>query len=378
MNSTRRILLAVTGLTPQVVTETLYALAQRPGDPWVPNEIHLITTATGAENARLNLLAQTDGWFHRLCRDYALPPIEFTDAHIHALTDASGRALDDIRTPAENSLAADFITDMVRRFTEADHTELHVSIAGGRKTMGYYLGYALSLYGRPQDRLSHVLVSDPFENNRQFYYPTPYDHAIHVRRGEKEIAHNARHARIELAEIPFVSLRHGLPEALLTGQAGFHDTVQAARTALGPATLTLYPENRRILAAGKTFHLPPAQFALLAVFAYRAQVGLAPMRAPLKDVRDHEWAQTYLDNLTQACGIMRLPNGIEDTLRPGVDESYFSQHLSRLRATLKRQLGLAATPYSIDDGSTRPRQYRLALPAHAICFESVNDRGAGK
>ena len=52
--SPHRILLAVTGLTPQIVTETLYALACREADPWVPHEIHLITTATGAESARLN------------------------------------------------------------------------------------------------------------------------------------------------------------------------------------------------------------------------------------------------------------------------------------------------------------------------------------
>ena len=80
MNATRiiprRILLAVTGLTPQVVTETLYALACRAQSPWIPDEIHLITTATGAENARLNLLLP-DGWFHRLCSDYQLPEIRF-------------------------------------------------------------------------------------------------------------------------------------------------------------------------------------------------------------------------------------------------------------------------------------------------------------
>jgi hypothetical protein len=48
------VLLAVTGLSPQVVTETVYALWRR--DPeLVPTEIHLITTARGAEHARLNL-----------------------------------------------------------------------------------------------------------------------------------------------------------------------------------------------------------------------------------------------------------------------------------------------------------------------------------
>jgi CRISPR-associated protein (TIGR02584 family) len=35
-----------------------------------------------------------------------------------------------------------------------------MSIAGGRKTMGFYAGYALSLYGRAQDRMSHVLVEE--------------------------------------------------------------------------------------------------------------------------------------------------------------------------------------------------------------------------
>ena len=34
--------------------------------------------------------------------------------------------------------------------------------------MGFYLGYALSLYGRTQDRLSHVLVSSPYES-RAYY-----------------------------------------------------------------------------------------------------------------------------------------------------------------------------------------------------------------
>ncbi|MBK1645228.1 hypothetical protein CKO25_11360 [Thiocapsa imhoffii] len=88
----RRILLAVTGLTPQIVTETLYALACRGADTWIPHEIHLITTATGANNARLNLLAG-ERWFHRLCEDYALPSIAFTPEHIHVLRDAEGRPL---------------------------------------------------------------------------------------------------------------------------------------------------------------------------------------------------------------------------------------------------------------------------------------------
>ena len=45
--SSRRILLAVTGLSPQIVTETLYALAIATDTPFIPTEIHLATTAEG-------------------------------------------------------------------------------------------------------------------------------------------------------------------------------------------------------------------------------------------------------------------------------------------------------------------------------------------
>ncbi len=67
----RHILLAVTGLTPQVVTETICALWLR-NPSLVPTEVHLITTLRGAEHARLNLLSPAIDWLGRLRREYAL------------------------------------------------------------------------------------------------------------------------------------------------------------------------------------------------------------------------------------------------------------------------------------------------------------------
>ena len=136
----RRILLAVTGLTPQVVTETLYALAVQSTPPFVPTEIHLITTTEGAERARLSLLDPASGQFHALCRDYALSGIDFAATNIHTLADAAGRPLADIRTPEDNTRAADCLLAEVRRLCADDACALHVSIAGGRKTMGFFLG----------------------------------------------------------------------------------------------------------------------------------------------------------------------------------------------------------------------------------------------
>jgi len=89
----RRVLLAVTGLSPQIVTETLYALAvvQRPA--FVPTEVHVITTAVGAQRLRLALLSSEPGWFARLCADHGLPAILFGAAQIHVLCDAAGAPL---------------------------------------------------------------------------------------------------------------------------------------------------------------------------------------------------------------------------------------------------------------------------------------------
>ncbi|MCS6781453.1 MAG: CRISPR-associated ring nuclease Csm6, partial [Geminicoccaceae bacterium] len=255
----------VTGLSPQVVTETLYALAVRPPEgraAFVPTEIHLITTATGAEHARLNLLSERPGWFHQLRRDYDLPEIAFGPEHLHVLTAASGAALEDIRAPEDNERAADFITDKVRELAADPSAALHVSIAGGRKTMGFYLGYALSLYGRPQDRLSHVLVSPPYESHPQFYYPTPYEYVFHTLDTQHRPL-DARKAEVTLASIPFVRLREGLPPRLLRGAASLSQVVSSANRSLEPPRLVLEVRARRALADGLDIPLGPTEFAVL-------------------------------------------------------------------------------------------------------------------
>ena len=340
--SRRRILLAVTGLTPQVVTETLYALACREESPWIPDEIHLITTGTGAESARLNLLLP-DGWFHRLCADYQLPTINFPVSNIHILQNEQGMVMDDIRTPEQNTLAADFITETVRVLTGDECTELHVSIAGGRKTMGYYLGYALSLYGRPQDRLSHVLVSDPYETNRDFYYPTPYDHPIYSRRGDKEITVDARNARVELADIPFVRLRTGLPERLRKGNAGFSGVVATANRGLEDPLLVLDISRRQAWADDECLNLSATEFVVLLWLAKRVHSGEPATDWSTPDMAD--------DFLRVASGVLNSMSGEFERIENAIDgrkpaaiktAQYFEPHKSRINSSIVELLGKAA------------------------------------
>jgi CRISPR-associated protein (TIGR02584 family) len=361
----RRVLLAVSGLTPQIVTETIYALAADQHAPFVPTEVHLITSAEGAHRAELSLLSDDLGWFHKLCADYHLPGVRFDRSHIHVMRDAHGQTMNDIRSPSDNQAAADFITAQVRTITADPACALHASIAGGRKTMGFYLGYALSLYGRPQDRLSHVLVSEPFESSYDFFYPTPYSRVLQTRDGQ--LADTAM-AQVTLADIPFVSLRHGLPTALLAGQASFNDAVAAVRAALAPAQLVLDLSRQRILAAGREVALPPAELALLAVFARRTIQGEGPLPAPTKGVPDAIWAKRYLSEYRRITGTLADIESTERALRDGMDGEYFSQRKSKLDKRLKTALGPAAEAYRIHDGGTRPRRYALTLVPDAVRF----------
>lgn len=359
-----RVLLCITGLSPQVVTETLYALVVE--QQWIPNRIRLITTAEGAKRAQLSLLSDEPGWFSRFCRDYLLPPICFTAEDILILEDARGKPMDDIRTPEDNEQAADFIVEQVRELTGDPQTELHVSIAGGRKTMGFYLGYALSLFGRSQDQLSHVLVNAPFESCWDFFYPTTYSRIIQT---DNNNLADTRDAKITLAEIPFVSLRHGMADDLLQGRASFAQSVDAVSRAFSPPELTIDLQGKRVNTAGQSIKLSPSSLALLSLFARRRMLRQAPVGAPLIEVPDSEWAQRYLHEYRQIKGELADMDTTEHALQKGMDGGYFSSCKSRLHRELKKALGSAAQAYLINDGGTRPRRYALGIPAEAISYQ---------
>lgn len=360
----RRVLLAVTGLTPQVITETLFALA-REGADRLPHEVHVLTTAEGAERARSALLSERPGWFGRLCRDHGLPPVVFTPEQIHVLQQAAGQPLADIRSAADNQRAADQVAELVRNFTSDANNQLHVSLAGGRKTLGFFAGYALSLWGRDGDRLTHVLVNEPFESSRDFFYPTPYEHIIETRDGKRA---DCRQAEVTLADIPFVRLRHGLPRSLLLGQASFAQAVRAAQGQIGPPRLVLDLPAQRIEAAGQHIELPPAELAYMAWFARRALQGAPGLERPSKAEPSRTHADAFLAEYRRVRGVMGDDGRAAARYRDGMSQGDFDERKSKLKRALVQALGPAAQPYLVIGEGRAPMRYRLALPADAVSF----------
>ena len=362
-----RILLVVTGLSPQVVTETIYALALRRDPPFVPTEVQLLTTAEGAERARLSLLSEDPGWFGRLCRDYGLEGIRFDAACIRVLQGRDGGGLTDIRTPEDNERAADQTTETVRALTADPESALHVSIAGGRKTMGFFVGYALSLFGRPQDRLSHVLVEAPFESHPDFFYPPPRPRVVYTPPPDSRPL-DASQARVSLAEVPFVQLRDGLPTRLLEGRASFTQTVEAAQRALAPPELILDPSLPGVVAAGEPIRLRPAELAFYRWLADRRRQGRHAVRWD-----DPHLADEYLAYYREAVGEMSGDyERAEAALARGMEMDWFQQRKARTNGALAKALGThLAQPYLIVGSGNRPHmRFGLALDP-----DNIRDRG---
>jgi len=231
MSGFREILVVVAGLTPQVITETLYYLTQKRDPPAMITEIHVLTTQPGRQRVLTDLLAPDDGHFYALCREYDLDPttIAFDAEHIHLLTDAGGVPLEDIRTAADSAAVADQLLTFIRGLTDDPTTRLHCSLAGGRKTQSALLGFALQLYGRPQDTLLHILVDKAFENHVDFFYPSRQPRLIQTPDGRQL---DARTARVTVAEIPYVRLRDKLFGSQPTSPTGFDQTSAHAQQTL--------------------------------------------------------------------------------------------------------------------------------------------------
>ncbi|MGB2078058.1 MAG: CRISPR-associated ring nuclease Csm6, partial [Pseudoalteromonas tetraodonis] len=118
------VLLIVTGASPQVLTETLFALYQQ-GKP-MPKEVFVITTKSTKAMLTDGLFEQ--GHLAKLIADYKLPNIELPDENIWLIEDDKGQAINDAKSEIEQTYMADFITRKVFELTNKNDISIHASI----------------------------------------------------------------------------------------------------------------------------------------------------------------------------------------------------------------------------------------------------------
>jgi len=202
-------LIATIGSSPAVLTEAVYAL-HKYGE-WPVEEIKIITTAHGAERIKECLFGENKVWI-RLCEELGIDPYSIKipfRSEIKGVRDDNGKELKDIQHSGDDRIMASHIQQLVKQEADKSDRRLFGLLSGGRKTMSSHLMAAFQLFARRSDRLFHILVSEPYENIPDFYFPTSqsvmlplYDH-----NGAKIDECNAQDARVNLIDIPYLRLR---------------------------------------------------------------------------------------------------------------------------------------------------------------------------
>jgi CRISPR-associated protein (TIGR02584 family) len=336
----REIFIFVAGSTPQIITETICALATKK-PPVIPDELYIVTTAKGRATIEKTLLKS--GVLEKISEEYALPDLTIKDSSFIVPCDPAGLPLDDIRSAAENELIGDCITALVRGKTARDYTRLHCSLAGGRKTMAFYMGAAMQLFGRPWDRLYHVLVTPDFESCQGFYYKPLKDMMIE----HNSRVLNTKDAVVDLVELPFIRLREKLSLKLESFRQLVVDGQKEIDIALSQPELRVSLSERSIYIGDTEIKLQPLHIVLYTVYLKRKlQQCKYPDRPYCRDCADcfpqivelttkpalEEMAKDYM---------IAMPSRVSDLLhkhKDGLTQEFIRQTVSKIKKTFSDSL----------------------------------------
>ncbi len=294
-NEREIVLIALLGLSPATLTETIWALAEQE-EPQLPDRVIVITTTTGKKRLQ-EVLFTGDTWeqFKRtLVNAFGLNiecKLRFGNIPecIRVIPDASlSSELDDIRSPKDNRAVADFLMENLRGLTENNSTVLITSIAGGRKTMGALLLSVMTLIGRIEDRVTHVLVDEPWDRVPGFLYPGCTGDFLDPESGKILCSDKAK---LSLAEVPFIPLRYLFEKELRRSAGSYLRLVDELRSRtlnmvtqveifLIPATASLQINNAHI-------SLSPMEYAFYWYFSRRAANEMGVLQS-YKDIPERD------------------------------------------------------------------------------------------
>ena len=262
----KKILLAVCGLAPQVITESLYALQQQDR---LPDIVRVLTTRPGMEACHAQLFSGGNGQYHQFLRDYHIDQeqIDFGSQAILSVLNDQNLVIDDISDEDDNRCFLRACMQMAFKYSSHTNSTVYYSIAGGRKTMGSCLSLAAQLYGRQQDRIFHVLVQPEFENSREFYYPPHPSRSITLLdKKQQPYQKDTRYAQVQLIPMPFIPLRDELSSSLLQ-QPEMPSSLMMSLVQEEKPVLSIDLKARKISWKNREADLPPVLLALYAFFA---------------------------------------------------------------------------------------------------------------
>lgn len=204
MKEKRTYLIAIVGMSPAVLTETVWALASLK-EPIIPDSIIVFTTNSCVQKLKEFKLTHWDNMVAAIRKkvgDHFGPySLSFQESGIRILTSEDRLDLSDVRTEADNMSIANAFYKEIADLLDDDRNDVRLiaSIAGGRKSMGAMLHSVMSVLGRKNDKIYHVLTSGVDLPPASFAYPG----CVISDKKERAIAKNVQ---LNLAEVPFIPI----------------------------------------------------------------------------------------------------------------------------------------------------------------------------
>ena len=232
------ILILALGTTPQLVTEAIYALYKtRP--TVIYDEIFIITTSVGRNMLKKFLIDENK--LAAMSKDMGVKFTVKNNSFIVPKYD-NGVELDDIKTSSDNQIMANSIVSLIKEKTGTASNRIHAFLSGGRKTMSFYMGLAMELYSRPWDKTYHILVSEQFKSNKDFYYKPVKNKQIIS--GENTL--NTDDAEIMLIDLPMIRLRNKIKMDISDFKTALEYGQKEIDTSITQPSLKINLRNRQI------------------------------------------------------------------------------------------------------------------------------------
>lgn len=303
-NFEKRILLLSIGGSPAVLTETLYGLIHLKKHPFIPTEIHVITSEFGKRQIAAQLFPKgepdkiTELYMHNkgAFQENGLPTFTL-DKHVHVFHDPdTNEPLEDTLTPEQCNAAADLFKDIIFEFINKDSlntSAIHCSLAGGRKTMSFFMGYLFSICGRTQDKLSHTLIEPnqlefphPIPNKR-FFYPIPdQQHEYTVRKDGKTSTHliDAKDINIHIVDIPYAAVIRDTAFLKELEKNSYSESIEKINTFIDIRYPKLNFDDRTVAFGNIAIELDPRTFAFYCALL-EFENGIDPAKISLDQAR---------------------------------------------------------------------------------------------
>ena len=318
--SSRTVLIACTGLSPAVLTETVWALA-RETPPVIPDQVVVITTVTGQKKLAEELFGPDEIW--QQLRTALLgkkadsdPRLDFDITAdrvkvVHRRKGSRRIPLDQLATQADHNAFADAVTDELWLYTSKPNTRVVASLAGGFKTMSALLLSAMQLLANPGDRVTHVLIGGGFERTQpRFFFPKQREQTLQntdPKTIDLQPTFCASDADpfIQHIDVPLIPLRRWFADALDRKPPSYDTLVNSSIQALdshienihlelGPVILPSSRTKHWMKLNGNEHPLSPDRYVYLRFFGEHILSTEIPFSSPHEALEQlQKWIKSY-------------------------------------------------------------------------------------